>query len=827
MTKRTTARGTIATGNAQARRALTGFHIVGASVMTLAMSTPALAEVPQMPPAQLAQAAVELRTFDIPAGDLQAALLTFSQQGDLQLIYPAPLTAGLMTQGVQGTYTPRAALARLLAGTNLIYDVTPQGTVTISKANDGASAAMLGPITVEADAGTPSQGQIGNLPEAYAGGQVARGGRVGLLGNQDVFDIPFSMTSYTSELMDNQQAKTLSDVVQNDSSAYMINAERSPTHTIAIRGFNTGGNSGPLYDGLQGMSHRRYASVENLERVEIFKGANSLLTGAAGRVGGTVNLVPKRPLDDPLTELTASYEMDAQGGGEVDVSRRYGNEKQIGVRFNGSYQDGESTPENYTDRLGEASLALDLRLDRFRADVIVDYSGRDMDSPNQLFSGVVAVPSAPDVSEAIQQPWEFTENDFVRGLMRLEYDVTRNWTAYGALGATDFDGLFLRTTGASLAANGDFTQTAREQRDFEKNVTGAIGVRGEAVTGPVSHKISVEAQRNDSESGRDRQNIAGYSITSNVFNPVFTSQPGYTPLSGDVPTTFKGTSDSVAFADVIGLYDERVLLTLGVRHQRVRSENIDATTGATTSLYDESALTPAVGVTFKATEKLSIYGNYVESLEQGSTAPSTAANAGQVFAPAMTKQVEFGVKYDAGTMGFSAGVFRLEQPSGITDASNVYSIDGEQENRGLELSAFGEIRPGLRLLSGLTFMDAKLTRTENGTNDGKSAIGVPKLAAVVGVEWDAPMVEGLTFSARANHMGSQYIDTANTKEISSYQLFSLGARYEKNIGGHDLIFRANVSNLLDEDYWITFPGSSNLLYYGAPRVVSLSATMRF
>src|SRR5690606_10547688 len=37
-----------------------------------------------------------------------------------------------------------------------------------------------------------------DLPEAYAGGQVARGGTLGVLGVQDVMDTPFSVTNYTA-----------------------------------------------------------------------------------------------------------------------------------------------------------------------------------------------------------------------------------------------------------------------------------------------------------------------------------------------------------------------------------------------------------------------------------------------------------------------------------------------------------------------------------------------------------------------------------------------------------------------------------------------------
>ena len=79
----------------------------------------------------------------------------------------------------------------------------------------GSSAVQLDPVRVQASA-PPAQAEIGNLPPPYAGGQVARGGKVGLLGNRDFMDTPFSETTYTEKYMQNQQARTLTDVLAGD-----------------------------------------------------------------------------------------------------------------------------------------------------------------------------------------------------------------------------------------------------------------------------------------------------------------------------------------------------------------------------------------------------------------------------------------------------------------------------------------------------------------------------------------------------------------------------------------------------------------------------------
>ncbi|MGT2491972.1 TonB-dependent receptor domain-containing protein [Cupriavidus basilensis] len=69
-----------------------------------------------------------------------------------------------------------------------------------------------------------------------------------------------------------------------------------------------------------------------------------------------------------------------------------------------------------------------------------------------------------------------------------------------------------------------------------------------------------------------------------------------------------------------------------------------------TADYDKSALTPALGLVVKPwTAQVSLYANYIEGLSQGDTVTDvTARNYGQVFAPYKSKQMEAGVKWDAG-----------------------------------------------------------------------------------------------------------------------------------------------------------------------------------
>ncbi len=137
------------------------------------------------------------------------------------------------------------------------------------------------------------------------------------------------------------------------------------------------------------------------------------------------------------------------------------------------------------------------------------------------------------------------------------------------------------------------------------------------------------------------------------------------------------------------------------------------------------------------------------------------------------------------------------------------------------------MRPDLRLLGGIAYLNSKLTRTQGGRFDGKDGVGAPELTAVLSLEYDAPVLPGLTLTARAEHVGSQFIRTDNSLKIPAYQLYGLGARYQRTLGDKAFTLRLNIHNLLDEDYWITRVDGDNALIPGAPRSINLSFMMDF
>ncbi|MDM7947106.1 MAG: TonB-dependent receptor plug domain-containing protein [Oceanibaculum nanhaiense] len=151
-----------------------------------------------------------------------------------------------------------AMLGMLLATTALVAGAVPAN----AQQTGSGGAVQLSPVVVEGEGGNPKP-DIGTPPPAYAGGQVSRGARVGALGNRDIMDVPFSVTSYTEELMQNQQAETLADVLENDPGVRSTYGFGNFAELFVIRGFPVNGEDITV-DGLAGMAPRQVSAVESL-----------------------------------------------------------------------------------------------------------------------------------------------------------------------------------------------------------------------------------------------------------------------------------------------------------------------------------------------------------------------------------------------------------------------------------------------------------------------------------------------------------------------------------------------------------------------------------
>jgi iron complex outermembrane receptor protein len=676
------------------------------------------------------------------------------------------------------------------------------------------------------------------LTSAYAGGQVARGGRVGLFGAQGVMDTPFSSSNYTQKLILDQQALSIGDVLQNDPTVRVTKGFGNFQELYVIRGFPIYSDD-MMYNGLYGVLPRQFVAAELLERVEVFRGATAFLNGAApggSGVGGAVNLTPKRAPDQDLTRVTAGLSGQSEVYLAADLARRFGQDDQYGLRLNLARREGEGAIEGQERALTVVGLGLDRRGERARVSADFGWQDNHIDAPRPTVTPADAVPEAPSADGNFAQPWTYTDEQQLFGAVRGEFDLNNEVTAWAAFGGRNGkeDNVLANPT-----AQADGTLSAYRFDNVREDTvwSGDVGVRADLTTGSVGHRLVASASqvRLRSENAYAFSSFAGFA--SDLYDPMAVAAP--TPdffVGGDLddPTvTERVNNSSFALADRLSFLNGRLLATVGLRYQEIETRSYDYNTGALLSAYQSDATTPAFALVYKPNPTVSLYANYAEALIPGQIAPALSGttpveNAGEVLSPFRGEQAEVGVKYDGGAFGGAFSVFRTTLPSAYVE-DNVFAANGEQENRGVEASVYGEPMPGLRLLGGATWLDAELKRTAGGTLDGKSPIGVPEFQANVNVEWDLPQVAGLTLEGRVVHTGGQPVSADNTVELDAWTRFDAGVRYAFEAGGRPMTVRARVENVADEDQWVAvggYPGA-NYLTLGAPRTLSLSVSAEF
>jgi iron complex outermembrane receptor protein len=363
--------------------------------------------------------------------------------------------------------------------------------------------------------------------------------------------------------------------------------------------------------------------------------------------------------------------------------------------------------------------------------------------------------------------------------------------------------------------------------------TGEVGVRGSLRTGFVKHVLSASASgfHSKSRNAYGMSDFAGFA--SNLYRPRDVAAPSSAFFTGgdmnDPLVTSKTILSGLAIADTMSFMDDKVLVNVGLRHQRIKDFGYDYNTGLENSGYESSENTPFAAIVYKPRKDLSVYANYSEGLQRGPVASGIDIdNQGEIFAPYVARQREAGVKYDSGRYGLSAAVFSTSQPSAYV-ANRVFGVFGEQRNRGLELSVFGTPVRGLKLLGGLTLIDAEQRVTAGGVNQGKDAIGVPQTQLNIGADWIVPGVDGLSVNARTVYTSKQYADGANLQKLPSWTRLDLGATWNTRFMDRDLTLRARVDNVTDKNYWASaggYPGAGYLVL-AAPRSVVVSATVGF
>jgi len=457
---------------------------------------------------------------------------------------------------------------------------------------------------------------LGEAPPARTGGQVATGARMGILGNAEVMDTPFSVTSYTEQTIEDRHAQSMVDLLTVDPAVRQSGPRTQVSESLRIRGYSVGSSSYAV-GGMFGLSPGFRTYLEPFERVEVIKGPSAALFGMSpgGTIGGVINLVPKRAKAQPTAKVTFTAAQDSTLGLHLDVGRRFAGDA-IGVRVNLMQREGNTALDYQSTRRKLASIGTDFRYGKLSASLDVIHSLDDVNNVTRPFNipaSMTKLPRAPHGKNTYAGGGDY-ENLDRTWLARLEYALTDQLTAYLGYGEHRFrtDGILIYPTFINTA--GDYSYVMRQWKQADDDRSMQAGFRGFANTFGMTHQFALDWSTLDRNGSSVVPNFGGG--ISNIYLPA-SQRRIPRPRRSKAPTN-PGTStelESLALADTLGFWDDRVLLSLGIRHQNVFSK-----AHSTGRKYDKSADTPFVGVVYKIAPFASLYASYVEGLQQGGTA---------------------------------------------------------------------------------------------------------------------------------------------------------------------------------------------------------------
>ena len=668
--------------------------------------------------------------------------------------------------------------------------------------------------------------------------------KVNLSGFQtgDVKKVPASITTITSERLADQHAKTLTDVIKNDSSLGDGYAAIGYYPNFVARGFALDLGSSYLINGHTIRGEQNVA-LENKEQVEILKGISAIQSGMS-TPGGVVNYVTKRPADIKTITVDANseggYTLATDVGGFLNDN--------FGYRINLAHESIHPNVDHANGKREFGSVALDWKINQ-RSKLLFDIEAQRQSQRSvpgyQLLDGQ-EVPTNVDQDRLLgYQSWSKpVVNNSVNASLKYQYAFNDQWNA--SLSASQsrvviddyivFPYGSYYSSGNPLAVfdkDGNYDlYDYRSPDDTRITNQFAAGLNGQFNTGNFQHQIAFELQNT-------RKNLKRYDpsnqLIENEIGNIYTDSSDFKMPPEKLGNRFKALeSDQTAFtvSDRVQFNDQWSTLLGGkLIHLDEQAYNSDGQQSRDTDL---NKFLPQLALMYSPTTTTNLYASYAKGLSDGGEAPWYAeANAYQVLSPRNSEQYELGVKQQIRNFLLTAAIFDLKQDNQYTTTNSEGKLEfveqGEQHNQGIELGLTGALTDTLDVSSGVTYTKSRLVDIDNDSYKGHQTQNVPKVRATAQLSYKVPSVEGLRLLSGMQYSSSKYANKEGTAKVDGYSVFNIGAAYKTNFAGHDTTFRFNIDNLFNKKYWRdvgAFMGD-DYLFLGNPRTAQFSTTFSF
>ncbi|MEM6612881.1 MAG: TonB-dependent siderophore receptor [Cyanobacteria bacterium P01_C01_bin.72] len=660
---------------------------------------------------------------------------------------------------------------------------------------------------------------------------------------QSILDTSLSVQTVPEEVLEDKNIQDLSDISDFVSG---INKGVVPSDkagsSFVIRGFSAvAGRENILRNGLRDDTIRFISGLPNIDKVEVLKGPASVLFGQ-GTVGGTINLVTKKPLDEPFYEFKLNAGNFDTYGGRIDFSDSLDKNGDLAYRLNLSYED----EGNFRDFQEKEFFFADLTAALIASENTELYFGIEYQKENAEGTA----PELPASGTVIDNPLgeiDITANLGEPDLAESESRVTRLSTEFKhkfndklqiqsqflasfqeipeSLG---FIGVGLRFDDRTFTRIGSFNETDNRVLTLNTNLIGEFN------TGSVKHQLlfGAEYAKQDLE---DKLDLI-FPGTIDIFEPDNDSD------DVDVDFRFPRTDQLTSF-DEFGFYiqdqisfSESFTVVLGGRYNIADTEFFDESQPDQASDRVDTDFSPRAGIIYKPANNVSLYGSYTESFlpnagrSQFFNTETNSTEFGDELVPETGRQYEVGVKAEFGDVIATLALFDIKREN-IVDLQTLSSDQiGAQTSRGIELDVAGEILPGWKIIASYAHTDTEISSSDRVILvdeelidvEGNELVNVPKNAISLWTNYSIQKgnFKGLGFGLGFIYEGEKQGDLDNSFTVPDYFRTDAALFYEKS----NFKAQLNVENLFDVRYFESSKDEFRI-NPGAPFTISGTVTL--
>jgi iron complex outermembrane receptor protein len=684
---------------------------------------------------------------------------------------------------------------------------------------------------------------------------------VGTLDGAPLAETPLSATVVTRELLNDQAARLLTDVVKNDASIGEDYAPVGYYGDYEIRGFPIDLATGFQINGMTVVGEQD-VPLENKQSVEFLKGIAGIESGVSS-AGGLISYVTKRPAAVKAVDMATDHRGTAFGS--VDLGRFFGSANQVGARVNLGGEKIQSYVNDANGWRAEGAASADWKLTPvaiLKGDFEYQHKVERSVCGYQLLGGTT-VPSLDSVHPSTmlgEQSWAKPNTfDTFNSGARLDYDLGHAWKAFAALSYSHslIDDNVVYAYGCAYEAScTDLGGTApdyffapdgtydiydyRNPGELRIDAQAEAMVVGHVKTGAVSNDVAVGGiaflrsfqqpgqPAADAPSTVQNGSVYTYVGSENIYQPN-QAFPIEDPLQSAGPRWLNEDNHQTAAVVQDRMHlPGRIVLSAGGRYDSVRDHNFGG--GSTT---DKSIWLPQYAATINPVKDLTVYGNYSVMLSLGPQAPWWAG--GYYLAPFFTRQAEVGAKYEPRQrILLTAALFHMRAPffyPMVTDAAGDLSFvsEGRETHDGIELNAEGKAASWLRLSGSAAAIRAISDDTGTPSFDHKQVLNVPHLRTALFADMALPHARGLHLMPGWSYTGRKEATRDDAVSVAGYNIFNLGARYTPGGEQGRVTLRLYADNITDKRYWKDTGASlgDTFIHLGAPTTVRLSAHYTF